>query len=310
MVGRSAAVRVLAVGDDGVEAVAGAALEDDHQRLLAGAALRRVRRPHERPRRQRRTRPGPGPTTSGRSGGWSCAISSGTRRAQSRSASRPRASADRSRSDARVPTGATPRSTRARPAQVERRSSGARAGRSSRPRRRRCPCSRSAAAAGRAACPCRAMRRASVARVATSAPEARTALTTNSSGVLTFAARAAGAGELRRGDDRRHDRADVAVRPAEGVGRAVHERRRRLVGHEAPRQLVRDEARGGRVRRQHVQDRSPSSLPPPLMRVPRTVLSPRSCMRASNANSGSPSRRPRMVQPVKQRATSVTSFCV
>ncbi len=38
----------------------------------------------------------------------------------------------------------------------------------------------------------RAMRRASSRALATSAPEARTALATNSSGVFTFAARAAG----------------------------------------------------------------------------------------------------------------------
>ena len=69
------------------------------------------------------------------------------------------------------------------------------------------------------------------------APEARTALTTNSSGVFTFAARLAGAWNSARRHDRAHDRADVAVRLAEDLRGALDESRRRLVGHEASGEL-------------------------------------------------------------------------
>ena len=68
---------------------------------------------------------------------------------------------------------------------------------------------------------------------------ARTALTTTSNGVLILAPIRLARPELGRRDDRRHHRANVAVGLAEGRGHALHQRRRRLVAHEAAGQLGR-----------------------------------------------------------------------
>jgi hypothetical protein len=54
----------------------------------------------------------------------------------------------------------------------------------------------------------------------------------------------------------------------------------------------------------------PSASPAAFTVRPSTTLPPGSCSRASNAKTGAFCRRPRIVQPVKARATSVTSFCV
>ncbi len=54
---------------------------------------------------------------------------------------------------------------------------------------------------------------------------------------------------------------------------------------------------------------NPSSSPPPAgILWPSTVFSPKSCMKGAKTNSGFSGLR--TVQPVKQRATAITSACV
>jgi hypothetical protein len=116
--------------------------------------------------------------------------------------------------------------------------------------------------------------------------------------------------ELFRFEQGSHHFAHVAAGLEERLRHAVHQRGRRLIGHEALRQLMRMnfavEGCFATMSRTFI----PSSMPPPAAMVtPSTVFSPRSCMRGLKRNSP-----PRcgwlMVHPVKQRAVSVTSFCV
>jgi len=144
----------------------------------------------------------------------------------------------------------------------------------------------------------------------TSAPEARTALATNSRGVFTFTERVSAArnsGEVRRVVTTARMSPPVlrnvaaARSTTEAGGSSATKRRASLVEM--------NRAVAGWVASM-CRTFSPSFWPPPLMTWPRISFSLPSWMRSSKTNSGWSWRRPRMVQPVKHRATSVTSFCV
>jgi len=81
--------------------------------------------------------------------------------------------------------------------------------------------------------------------------------------------------ELRRRDDGHHHLANVAVGVTKGLGRALHEGGRRIVAHEAPRQLGGDEAGRRRMPRQDLDDAHTVLLSTPGGRTcPRMRFSP------------------------------------
>ena len=145
----------------------------------------------------------------------------------------------------------------------------------------------------------------------TSAPVARSALTTNSNGVLTFARYASGDEEFGRGQDRPHHLAQIAVGVAEPRRGAIDERRRRRVADEAARQLGRDEARRRRMLREDVEHLLAVRLAAARLDhvAEHDLLRRRRAGAASNLKPP-PCRGFSIVQPVNARATSVTSFCV
>ncbi len=155
-----------------------------------------------------------------------------------------------------------------------------------------------------------AMRRARAEASSTCAPATRAALTTNSRGVLTLAARASGAknsGEVTivRTTSRilpSVRRKVAAARSTRAAGGSSATNRRQSL-------VEMNVAVEGWVARMWMTRRA-SSWPPPSILCPSTTLSPWSWMRSSKMNSGFCWRSPRIVQPVKQRATSVTSFWV
>ena len=117
--------------------------------------------------------------------------------------------------------------------------------------------------------------------------------------------------ELGRGDDRAHDLPDVAAGALEHRGGALHHRRGRLVRDEPARELVGDPARGGGMRGQemkHLIALLPASRP--YAAAEHRLLAALVQPRPEQRTAGRPARGGVIVQPVKQRATSVTSFWV
>ena len=82
---------------------------------------------------------------------------------------------------------------------------------------------------------------------------ARTAETTNSSGVFTLAAKYFGSKNSGDVMITRVDFAQVALRVEELLRRAIDQRRRRLVGDEPLRELERDVMRRRRMHREQVE---------------------------------------------------------